>query len=106
MVVRGRAVMAVEAIEGTDEAIRRGCALAGPGAVVVKVAKPAQDPRFDVPAIGLRSLAVLAEGGGAALAVEAGHTLVLDRERLVAEADRRGIALVGVPSTGPRGSPP
>lgn len=106
VVVKGRAVMALEAIEGTDEAIRRGCALSGPGAVVVKVSKPAQDPRFDVPAVGPDSLAVLAEGKAGVLAVEAGRTFVLERDAVVREADRHGIALLGVPPGGPEEPPP
>lgn len=96
VVVRGRAVLALEAVEGTDEAVKRGCALGEPGASVVKVAKPAQDMRFDMPTIGPRTLAVLAEGKARALAVEAGKTLVLEREVLLAEADRHGIAVVGM----------
>jgi hypothetical protein len=100
VVVRGRAVLALEAVEGTDEAIRRGCALGEPGACAVKVAKPKQDPRFDVPAVGPDTVRVLAEGGGAVLAVEARRTLVLERERLVAEADARGVAVVGVSAAG------
>jgi len=99
VVVEARAVLALEAIEGTDEAIRRGCALGRGRACVVKVAKPSQDPRFDVPAIGLDTLRVLRESGGAVLAVEAGATLVLEREALVAEADAAGIALLGVDET-------
>jgi len=102
VVVRDRAVLAVEAIEGTDAAIARGAALApGGGCVVVKVAKPGQDPRFDMPAIGLDTLAVLAEVKAAALAFEAGRTAVLDREELAREADARGIAVVGIPPDGP-----
>lgn len=100
VVVEGGAVLALEAIEGTDEAIRRGCALGGGGACVVKVAKPGQDPRFDVPAVGLGTLRALREGGAAVLAVEAGATLVLEREALVAEADAAGIALLGVAAGG------
>jgi hypothetical protein len=98
VVVQGRAVLALEAVEGTDATIARGCALADAkrGVVVVKVAKPAQDPRFDVPTIGLATLRTLVEGGGGALAIEAGQTLVLEREALVAEADAEGVALVGV----------
>jgi DUF1009 family protein len=98
VVVQGAAVLALEAVEGTDAAIERGAALADSrrGVVVVKVAKPKQDPRFDVPTIGLDTLRTLVKGGGGALAVEAGHTLVLEREALVAEADAHGIALVGV----------
>jgi len=98
VVVQDAAVLALEAVEGTDAAIERGAALADSrrGVVVVKVAKPRQDPRFDVPTIGLATLRTLVKGGGGALAVEAGHTLVLEREALVAEADAHGIALVGV----------
>ncbi len=96
VVVRERAVMALEAIEGTDAAIRRGAALGGPGVTVVKVAKPRQDPRFDLPAVGPDTLRVLAETKAAALAVEAGATLVVDREELVATADAHGIAVIGL----------
>jgi hypothetical protein len=103
VVVQGRAVLALEAVEGTDAAIERGCALAeaGRGVVVVKVAKPTQDPRFDVPTIGLATLRALVKGGGGALAVEAAQTLVLDRAALLAEADAAGVALLGVESRGP-----
>jgi DUF1009 family protein len=102
VVVRERAVLALEAIEGTDAAIRRGAALGGPGVCVVKVAKPRQDPRFDVPAVGPDTLAVLVEVKAAVLAVEAGHTFVVDGAELVRQADRAGIALVGV--SGPEAS--
>jgi DUF1009 family protein len=100
VVVLGRAVLALEAIEGTDEAIRRGCRLGGPGASVVKVAKPRQDPRFDVPTVGPDTLRACVEGRAAVLAVEAGATFVLERESLVAEADRHGVAVVGVVESG------
>jgi DUF1009 family protein len=96
VVVRGGAVLALEAIEGTDAAIRRGCALGEKGACVVKVAKPKQDPRFDVPAIGLDTLTTLVEAGAGVLAVEAGQTVVLDREALARGADDHGISIVGV----------
>jgi DUF1009 family protein len=96
VVVERRAVLAVEAIEGTDEAIRRGCSLGRGGAVVVKVAKPTQDPRFDVPAIGSDTIQSLARGGAGALAVEAGKTLLLERTELVSAADAAGIAVFGV----------
>lgn len=107
VVVQDAAVLALEAVEGTDAAIERGCALrdARRGVVVVKVAKPKQDPRFDVPTIGLATLRTLAKGGGGALAVEAGQTLVLEREALVAEADAHGIALVGVDGRAFEGGP-
>ncbi len=95
VVVRKGAVVAVEAIEGTDEAIRRGCELAGEGAVVCKVARPKQDPRFDVPAIGPKTLQMAREGGAAALIVEAGTTFLIEKDTLVREADTAGIALVG-----------
>lgn len=106
VVVQGRAVLALEAIEGTDEAIRRGCALGTPGACVVKVAKPGQDPRFDVPGIGPDTVRALAAGGGAVLAVEAGATFVVAREELVAVADDAGIAVVGVSEADVLGSAP
>jgi DUF1009 family protein len=107
VVVQDAAVLALEAVEGTDAAIERGCALrdARSGVVVVKVAKPKQDPRFDVPTIGLATLRTLAKGGGGALAVEAGQTLVLEREALIAEADARGIALLGVDGRAFEGAP-
>ena len=95
VVVKDRAVLAVEAIEGTDAAIRRAGAIAR-GACVVKVAKPSQDPRFDVPTIGPGTVAVLAEANIAVLAIEAGATVVLERDTVVREADRHGIAIVAV----------
>jgi hypothetical protein len=96
VVVKDLAVIAVEAIEGTDAAIRRGAELAGPGCCVVKVAKPSQDPRFDVPTVGPRTVAVLVEGRASVLAVESERTVVLERERMVREADAAGIALIAV----------
>lgn len=96
VVVRDRAVLAVEAIEGTDAAIRRGGELGRAGACVVKVAKPKQDPRFDLPAIGTDTLDALLEARATVLAVEAGRTLVLDREALTARADAAGVAVLGV----------
>jgi len=103
--VRDRAVMALEAIEGTDAAIRRGALLGGPGVTVVKVAKPGQDPRFDLPAIGPDTLEVLVEAKAASLAVEAGRTLVVDRARVVELADAHGIALFGIGPLDGTGSP-
>ncbi len=95
VVVKKRAVMAIEAIEGTDEAIRRGGALAGRDAVVVKVSKPNQDMRFDVPVVGLDTLKTMKEVNARVLAVEAHKCLVLDREELVREANKARIAIVG-----------
>jgi DUF1009 family protein len=96
VVVKDRAVMAVEAIEGTDEAIRRGGTLAGGGAVVVKVSRPGQDMRTDVPVVGLQTLSIMEEEGVRVLALEAGKSMVLDREEFLAKADGAGITVVGV----------
>lgn len=96
VVVRERSVLAVEAIEGTDVAIRRGGELAGSGAVVVKLKKPDQDFRFDLPATGVKTIETLAAVKGAVLAVEAGQSLIFDRETMVEAANRAGIVVVGV----------
>jgi len=96
VVVKGGAVLAAEAIEGTDAAIRRVGEL-GRGASVVKVAGTRADRRFDLPAVGPETARAAAEVGIAALAFEAGRTLLLDRDALVAIADAHGIALVGLP---------
>ena len=96
VVVRDRSVLAVEAIEGTDAAIRRGGELAGSGAVVVKLKKPDQDFRFDLPATGEKTIATLAAVKGAVLAVEAGQSLLFDRTAMVRAADRAGIVVIGL----------
>ncbi|WP_176761129.1 LpxI family protein [Desulforhopalus singaporensis] len=96
VVVRDCTVLAVEAIEGTDKTILRGGKLAGEKAVVVKVRKPGQDFRFDLPATGLATVQTLARVKGSVLAVEAGQSLVFDREEMIKEADRAGIVVVGV----------
>jgi len=96
VVVRGRSVLAVEAIEGTDAAIRRGGELAGSGAVVVKLKKPNQDFRFDLPATGAATIETLAAVKGAVLAVEAGQSLLFDRAAMVAAADRAGLVVLGL----------
>lgn len=96
VVVKGGIVLAVEAIEGTDAAIRRGAALGQGGVVVVKTSKPGQDLRFDVPAVGRETPEVCAEAGVAVLALEAGRTLMLDKDELIARADALGIAVVGL----------
>jgi len=96
VVVRDRSVLAVEAIEGTDAAIRRGGELAGSGAVVVKLKKPNQDFRFDLPATGARTVETLAAVKGAVLAVEAGQSLLFDRAAMVAAADQAGLVVVGL----------
>ncbi len=94
VIVKDRAVLAVEAAEGTDAAIRRAGAIAR-GSVVAKVARPGQDPRFDLPAIGPGTLAAMRDAGAAALFFEADWTLVLERAALVAAADAGGIAVFG-----------
>jgi UDP-2,3-diacylglucosamine hydrolase len=96
VVIRDRVVVAVEAVEGTDGAIRRGGELAKEGAVVVKRSKPQQDLRFDLPAIGPRTIEVMASVKAAVLAVEAGRTVMLDRELLLSKASEAGIAVVGI----------
>lgn len=93
--VKEGSVIAVEAIEGTDACLRRAGALAGPGLVVVKTAKPQQDMRFDVPCVGPETIVVCREIGAKVLAVEAGRTLVLDEEETVHRADRAGIVFLG-----------
>jgi hypothetical protein len=96
VVVRRGAVTAVEAAEGTTEAIRRGTGLAGRGAVVVKAVARDHDYRFDVPTIGPQTLEAAAAGGAAVVAAEAGRVLILEREATVRLADRAGVALLGV----------
>lgn len=96
VVVRDMAVVAVEAIEGTDAAIKRGGALARENAVVVKVKKPDQDFRFDLPAIGPTTIESMQEVKAAVLAVEAGQALLFDRETVISQAEKAGIVVVGV----------
>jgi len=96
VVVRDRSVLAVEAIEGTDAAIARGGALANEKAVVVKVKKPHQDFRFDLPATGVKTIETLASVQGAVLAVEAGQSLLFDPDAMINAADKAGIVVVGV----------
>jgi DUF1009 family protein len=93
--VKGRAVLAVEAIEGTDECIRRAGALCTAGGfTVVKVAKPQQDMRFDVPTVGTQTLETMIAAGGRTLAIEAGRTILLDEQQVLALARRHGVTLV------------
>jgi DUF1009 family protein len=96
VVVKRRTVIAVEGLEGTDVAIRRGGELGRAGVVVVKVSKPGQDLRFDVPAVGLTTIDVMREVGARVLALEAGRTIMIDREEVVRAADAAGIAIVAV----------
>jgi UDP-2,3-diacylglucosamine hydrolase len=92
--IKDQAVVAVEAMEGTDEVIGRAGRLAGPGVRVVKVAKPKQDMRFDVPVVGLATVEAMGDAGATALSIDAGRTLMFDRAALAAAADRAGIAIV------------
>jgi DUF1009 family protein len=97
IVVKDQAVVAVEAMEGTDETIRRAGRIAGPGACVIKVAKPRQDMRFDVPVVGLPTIAVLREAGIRLMSIDAGRTLVLDGQAVADAADAAPVTIVGRP---------
>jgi len=96
VVVKRGAVLAVEGVEGTNVAIRRGGELGGGGTVVVKVSKPQQDLRFDVPAIGPDTIAVMHEVAATVLAVEAGKTLMIDEPELLLAANMQGISIIGL----------
>lgn len=103
VVVRKKTVLALEAIDGTDATILRGGALARENAVVVKVSKPRQDLRFDVPCVGMETINVMRRIKGAVLAVEAGRTLMFDRSEMVRAADGEKIAVVAVSDLGDDG---
>jgi DUF1009 family protein len=94
--VKEQAAVALEAMEGTDEMIRRAARLAGAGITVVKVSKPAQDMRFDVPVVGLGTLEAMKDAGASALALDAGRTLIIDRPAVLERADAMGIAVWGL----------
>jgi len=96
VVIKDKVVVAVEAVEGTDGAIKRGGELAKDGAVVVKRCKPQQDLRFDLPAIGPRTIEIMVSVGAMVLAVEAGRTVMLDRDLLLEKARQAGIAVIGI----------
>ncbi len=95
-VVKNMAVMALEAIEGTDTCIQRGGALARGGAVVAKVAKPEQDLRFDVPTVGLKTIEMMVQVGAKALAIEAGKTLLVEKEKVIALAEANNITIAAM----------
>jgi DUF1009 family protein len=95
VVVKDRAVVAVEAMEGTDEAIARAGRLAGPGTRVVKVAKPNQDMRFDVPVVGVATIEAMRAAGASTLSIDAGRTLVIDGDAVYSAANAARIAIVG-----------
>jgi UDP-2,3-diacylglucosamine hydrolase len=96
IIVKEKMVVAVEGAEGTDECIRRAGSLAGDGCVVIKVSKPAQDKRFDIPVIGPGTIKSMIEAGATALAMSADECLVFHRERIATEAEAAGIAMVAV----------
>jgi DUF1009 family protein len=98
VVVRRKTVVALEAIEGTDEAIIRGGKLARERAVVVKVSKPNQDLRFDVPTVGLETVTVMSQVKASVLVIETGKTLMFDRPEMISFADREGISIVSLES--------
>lgn len=95
IVVKDRAVVAVEAMEGTDAAIARAGGLAGAGARVVKVAKPSQDMRFDVPVVGVPTIVAMQAAGADGLSIDAGRTLILDGDAFIEAANDAGIVVVG-----------
>ena len=94
IVVKNGTIVAVEALEGTNEAIKRGGTLAREGAVMVKVSKPNQDMRFDVPVIGVETVRIAAESGVRVIAVEAGKTLLLERDAVIALANGSNMSVV------------
>ncbi len=97
IVVRGKACVAVEAMEGTDAAIKRAGELANGKLTVVKVAKPHQDMRFDVPVVGISTIEMMIAAGATCLSISAGKTLIFDRQVMLALADRHNICVIGSP---------
>ena len=96
IVVRGKACVAIEAMEGTDETIRRAGTLVSGRLTVVKLAKPNQDMRFDVPVVGVPTIEAMKEAGASCLCITAGKTLMFERERMIATADKQKIAIIAV----------
>ena len=96
VVIKDKMIMAVEAIEGTDVCIKRGAKLAKSDAVVVKVAKPKQDRRFDIPAIGMRTLRTMSHKKASLIAVEANQTIIVDQEKVIQYADSHNIVIMAV----------
>lgn len=97
VVVKNKMILAAEAIEGTDKCIKRGAKLArGRGAVVVKVAKPNQDKRFDIPAVGLKTLKVMKRHGANVLALQEGETIIVEQEKMIEFADRHKMVVLAV----------
>ncbi len=96
VVIKDKMIMAVEAIEGTDACIKRGAKLAKKGAVIVKVAKPKQDKRFDIPAIGMKTLRTMRCKRASLIAVEANETIIVDQEKVIKYADEHNIVIMAV----------
>ncbi len=96
VVIKDKMIMAVEAIEGTDRCIERGCKIGKKGSVVVKVSKPTQDKRFDIPAFGLKTLKTMAKYGAGLIAVEAGETIMVDQQKTIEFADKHKIIVMAV----------
>lgn len=103
IVVKGKAVVAVEAMEGTDHVIARAGELAGPGSRVVKVAKPKQDMRFDVPVVGIATIDAMRAAGATALTIDAERTLVIDGPAVFRAADDAGLTIIGRPRSAQSG---
>jgi len=100
VVVKNRVIVSVEAVEGTDEAITRGGKLGGKGGVVIKRTKPHQDLRFDLPAIGPQTIQTMVSVEATVLAIEAGRTVIIDREDVLSQANEAGISIVGKATSG------
>ena len=96
VVIKNKMIMAVEAIEGTDKCIERGCKLGGKGITVVKVSKPTQDKRFDIPAIGLNTLKTMDRYGAKILAIEANETIIVDQKKVIDFANKKGIIVMAI----------
>ena len=96
VVIKDKMIMAVEAIEGTDKCIKRGCQIARKNARVIKVAKPAQDKRFDIPAIGMRTLRTMKKYKADLIAVEAGETIIVDQDEVIEFANKNNIVIMAV----------
>ena len=98
LLVKDGMILAVEAFEGTNQAIKRGGKLGGKGAVVVKVAKEGHDMRFDIPVIGEKTISTLRRSGVSAIAFQAHRLVMLEPEKVIAAANRMKIAIVGLDS--------
>lgn len=96
VVIKDKMIMAVEAIEGTDKCIKRGCKIAKRNGRIIKVAKPAQDKRFDIPAIGLRTLRTMKKYKADLIAVEAGETIIVDQDEVINYANKNNIVVMAV----------